>query len=66
MHAFVKVIWAVHVGLEQGLTVIVSVLMNLIGNAVKFTAQGSVKVICALDPTPAFIAGEVHLKFLIQ
>ncbi len=42
------------------------VLMNLIGNAVKFTANGFVRVTCSVDRTTTSSGGEVHLKFSIQ
>ncbi|CDO70926.1 hypothetical protein BN946_scf184829.g34 [Trametes cinnabarina] len=42
------------------------VLMNLIGNAVKFTANGFVRVTCAVDTSQPRTMTDVHLKFSIQ
>jgi signal transduction histidine kinase len=42
------------------------VLMNLIGNAVKFTASGSVRVNCSVDTAVLGTSDHVHLKFEIQ
>ncbi|KAG8780548.1 hypothetical protein FRC15_009490 [Serendipita sp. 397] len=42
------------------------VLMNLLGNALKFTAMGSVSAICTVDRTIPCAANEVVLKWIIQ
>lgn len=40
--------------------------MNLIGNAVKFTANGYVRVVCSVDRSRLAPEGSVFLKFVIM
>jgi signal transduction histidine kinase len=40
--------------------------MNLIGNAVKFTAHGYIRVDCSVEDSPMSSLSEVNLKFEIR
>ena len=42
------------------------VLMNLLGNGIKFTSQGFVRATCSVDTSVPCGPGEVTLKFVIQ